>query len=161
MRLPLGILTGVGFIGGGAILKRGNAIWGVTTAATLWIVTAIGLCFGGGQLGLGVLATALAILTLWAMHRVDLRIRRERRAALVVAIDSDKAAPDLNALIRPLGYSARFRRQSRSENGGGIEIGYEIRWKQAECDEQSPAFLQIVGGQCEVRSYELISEVNH
>jgi putative Mg2+ transporter-C (MgtC) family protein len=53
MRLPLGILTGVGFIGGGAILKRGSLVTGVTTAATLWIVTAIGLCFGGGQLGLG------------------------------------------------------------------------------------------------------------
>src|SRR5579863_7181345 len=39
MRLPLGILTGVGFIGGGAILRRGNLVIGVTTAATLWYVT--------------------------------------------------------------------------------------------------------------------------
>jgi putative Mg2+ transporter-C (MgtC) family protein len=39
MRLPLGILTGVGFIGGGAILRRGSLIVGVTTAATLWYVT--------------------------------------------------------------------------------------------------------------------------
>ena len=53
MRLPLGILTGVGFIGGG-ILKRGDSIQGVTTAATLWFVTVIGLCFGGGQNELGV-----------------------------------------------------------------------------------------------------------
>jgi putative Mg2+ transporter-C (MgtC) family protein len=65
MRLPLGILTGVGFLGGGAILKRGGSISGVTTAATLWIATVIGLSFGGGQLGLGVIATGLAILTLW------------------------------------------------------------------------------------------------
>ena len=43
MRLPLGILTGVGFIGGGAILRRDNIISGVTTAATLWYVTVIGL----------------------------------------------------------------------------------------------------------------------
>jgi putative Mg2+ transporter-C (MgtC) family protein len=39
MRLPLGILTGVGFIGGGTILKRGDLVTGVTTAATLWAVT--------------------------------------------------------------------------------------------------------------------------
>jgi MgtC family len=52
MRLPLGILTGVGFIGGGTILKRGDLVTGVTTAATLWLVTVIGLCFGGGQLAL-------------------------------------------------------------------------------------------------------------
>jgi putative Mg2+ transporter-C (MgtC) family protein len=48
VRLPLGILTGVGFIGGGVILKRDDAIRGLTTAATLWFVTVIGLCFGGG-----------------------------------------------------------------------------------------------------------------
>ncbi len=49
MRLPLGVLTGMGFIGGGAILKRGNRVSGVTTAATLWVATVLGLCFGGGQ----------------------------------------------------------------------------------------------------------------
>jgi putative Mg2+ transporter-C (MgtC) family protein len=53
MRLPLGILTGVVFIGGGAILRRGDITVGVTTAATLWVVTVIGLCIGGGQIFLG------------------------------------------------------------------------------------------------------------
>jgi MgtC family len=48
-RLPLGILTGVGFIGGSAILHRGDITVGVTTAATLWPVPVIGLCIGGGQ----------------------------------------------------------------------------------------------------------------
>lgn len=52
MRLPLGILTGMGFIGGGAILRRDGFVFGVTTAATLWFVTAIGLCFGVGRLRL-------------------------------------------------------------------------------------------------------------
>src|SRR5271156_4353417 len=49
MRLPLGILSGMGFIGAGTILRRDNFIQGITTAATLWFVTIIGLCFGGGQ----------------------------------------------------------------------------------------------------------------
>src|SRR5438128_2493786 len=50
MRLPLGILTGIGFIGAGAILRRDDMIMGVTTAATIWLATVIGLCFGAGQL---------------------------------------------------------------------------------------------------------------
>ena len=50
MRLPLGILSGVGFIGAGAILRRGDTVRGVTTAATIWLVTVVGRCFGGGQL---------------------------------------------------------------------------------------------------------------
>jgi len=49
MRLPLGILTGVGFIGAGAILRRREVVTGVTTAATLWYVTVIGLCFGADR----------------------------------------------------------------------------------------------------------------
>ena len=52
MRLPLGILTGMGFIGAGAILRNGDRVKGVTTAATLWLATVLGLCFGGGQHGL-------------------------------------------------------------------------------------------------------------
>ena len=68
MRLPLGILTGMGFIGGGAILRRGNMVQGVTTAATLWIVTVIGLCLGGGQLALGMTTLAMALAVLWALH---------------------------------------------------------------------------------------------
>jgi putative Mg2+ transporter-C (MgtC) family protein len=47
MRLPLGILTGMEFIGGGAILRRESLVLGVTAAATLWFVTVIGLCFRG------------------------------------------------------------------------------------------------------------------
>jgi putative Mg2+ transporter-C (MgtC) family protein len=62
MRLPLGILTGVGFIGGGAILRRDDLVVGVTTAATLWLATVAGLCIGGGQIGLGVAATVIGII---------------------------------------------------------------------------------------------------
>lgn len=49
MRLPLGILTGVGFIGVGAILRRGSLVIGVTTAATLWYVTVIGCALAAGR----------------------------------------------------------------------------------------------------------------
>ena len=68
MRLPLGILTGMGFIGGGAILRRGRMVQGVTTAATLWLVTVIGLCLGGGQLALGMTTLAITLLVLWGLN---------------------------------------------------------------------------------------------
>ncbi|MGZ2404268.1 putative membrane protein YhiD involved in acid resistance [Rhizobium ruizarguesonis] len=61
LRFPLGVLTGVGFIGGGAILKRGDMLTGVTTAATLWFMTVVGLCFGGGQILTGIVATAIGL----------------------------------------------------------------------------------------------------
>jgi len=86
MRLPLGILTGVGFIGGGAILRRDDIVVGVTTAATLWLATVVGLCFGGGQLGLGIAATALGVFALWGLKLVERRLRQERSATLAVEI---------------------------------------------------------------------------
>lgn len=86
MRLPLGILTGVGFIGGGAILRRGNLVIGVTTAATLWYVTVVGLCFGGGQVSLGWAATALGCFILWLLKWLEGFMATVRHARLVVTV---------------------------------------------------------------------------
>jgi putative Mg2+ transporter-C (MgtC) family protein len=78
LRFPLGVLTGVGLIGGGAILRRGSLVSGVTTAATLWMMTMIGLAFGGGQYVLGAAGTALTLVILLVLKWVDLVIPRER-----------------------------------------------------------------------------------
>jgi putative Mg2+ transporter-C (MgtC) family protein len=88
MRLPLGILTGVGFIGGGVILRRDNIVVGVTTAATLWLMTVVGLCFGGGQIDLGLAGTALGLFTLWLLPWFERRVRREHRARLWLEVDA-------------------------------------------------------------------------
>lgn len=101
MRLPLGILTGVGFIGAGVIIRRfDDVVVGVTTAATLWYVTVIGLCFGGGQIELGVVATVLGLLALWFLNSIESRLRRECRASL--RIEMDGASPSESQIRRML-----------------------------------------------------------
>ncbi|HET7847434.1 MAG TPA: MgtC/SapB family protein [Pseudolabrys sp.] len=87
MRLPLGILTGVGFIGAGAILRRNELVVGVTTAATLWYVTVVGLCFGGGQVLLGWIATAIGWLVLWGLARLEIRMAVEFRYRLSLTLN--------------------------------------------------------------------------
>ena len=82
MRFPLGILSGIGFIGAGAILRRGDAVRGVTTAATLWFVTVIGLCLGGGQLLLGMVATCLALAVLEIGRRVEKHLPNLHRGCM-------------------------------------------------------------------------------
>lgn len=89
MRLPLGILSGMGFIGAGAILRRNNLVLGVTTAATLWFTTVMGLCFGGGQLGLGIAALVLGFVTLWGLKYVERIIKQDSRALLVMTVLRD------------------------------------------------------------------------
>jgi putative Mg2+ transporter-C (MgtC) family protein len=80
MRLPLGILTGMGFIGGGAILRRDGLVVDVTTAATLWFVTVIGLCFGGGRLRLGLAAFVLAMGISLGLRWFDQHMKQEQHA---------------------------------------------------------------------------------
>src|SRR5688572_10350944 len=54
-RLAAGVLTGIGFLGAGAIVREGVTVRGVTTAAVLWYVTILGLAFGSGHLALGMI----------------------------------------------------------------------------------------------------------
>src|ERR1700692_4086863 len=89
MRLPLGILSGMGFIGAGAIVRKDNFVHGLTTAATLWFVTGLGLCFGGGQLVLGAVGMALGILVLEGLKRVENRWRQDRHAMLSVIVGTN------------------------------------------------------------------------
>jgi putative Mg2+ transporter-C (MgtC) family protein len=86
MRLPLGILSGIGFIGAGAIVKRGELAVGITTAATIWFVTVMGLCFGGGQLGLGLAGFAVGFLVLTGLKKIELRIPRRHSGTLHVTV---------------------------------------------------------------------------
>ncbi|MGI4814354.1 MAG: MgtC/SapB family protein [Janthinobacterium lividum] len=143
MRLPLGILSGVGFLGAGAILRRSNRIVGVTTAATLWIVTVIGLCFGGGQLLLGSAATVLALAVLWGLKFIEPYIQQERRATLVLeARDHGTANAALleglsAAQIHITGQSVAY-----SDEAARSEITYDLRWRGRRGDILPPDFLK-------------------
>jgi putative Mg2+ transporter-C (MgtC) family protein len=131
MRLPLGILTGVGFIGGGAILRRGDLITGITTAATLWVVTVIGLCFGGGQISLGVVGTIITVLTLAVLRWFESRLPREERGLLVIRTPFEDGMPArLNAVLSPFGYRATLERQSVF--GHESKFSFELVGKRAE-----------------------------
>jgi len=111
MRLPLGVLSGIGFIGAGAILRRGDMIRGITTAATIWLVTIIGLCFGGGQNGLGFAVTAIAFMTLWLLKGVEGGglIGRRGTITITVAGDRDDEA-SLCSMLAARGFQLRSRR---------------------------------------------------
>ncbi len=160
MRLPLGILTGVGFIGGGAILRRGDLVTGVTTAATLWMMTVIGLCIGGGQILLGVAATALGFVTLWGLRSLDRRMSREHRAVLVVAADATFSAIErLPALIGPLGYRARFLKQGRTD--ARTELSFEVCWRRPETGPPPIDLLKRAQTTYDVLSFEWVTESHH
>ncbi|WP_107312051.1 MgtC/SapB family protein [Burkholderia metallica] len=132
MRLPLGILTGMGFIGGGAILHRDGLVSGVTTAATLWFVTVIGLCIGGGQLSLGVLGLALALLVIWPLRFVEKRLRRVRTALIAVEYPRGSAARErLIERLRDAGFTCRTRGFHEAAAHAEREEELLVQWREA------------------------------
>jgi putative Mg2+ transporter-C (MgtC) family protein len=94
MRLPLGILTGMGFIGAGAIVRKGGSVEGVTTAATLWLATVVGLGFGGGHHGLALASLVLGIATLMGLTKLEHRVVQERRATLSIELTEEGPRPE-------------------------------------------------------------------
>jgi putative Mg2+ transporter-C (MgtC) family protein len=157
MRFPLGVLTGVGFIGGGAILRRGDLVTGVTTAATMWIMTMIGLALGGGQYGLGMIATVLTLVTLQALKWVDLKIPRDHKAILSVSWPRN-SPPDLQEMVRPLGYSARFVGMEHDADGNRFVFSFNLQWRQPDATGPSTDVLAVVADHCAVERFEVIGE---
>jgi len=70
-RIAQGAITGVGFIGAGVILKTGFTIQGLTTAACIWVVSAIGIAIGTGLYMAGIVAGGITFFTLWFLRRLE------------------------------------------------------------------------------------------
>jgi putative Mg2+ transporter-C (MgtC) family protein len=150
MRFPLGILTGVGFIGGGAILRRGDLVTGVTTAATLWYVTVVGLCFGGGQVLLGWVATAVGALVLWAVEWLEGFIAVQCHARLTLRLD--EGGPSDHAIRQ------RLRESALAVNAVVVTLEgahrthvYEVSDMRARSDASVPAVEDALGHEPGVR----------
>jgi len=79
-RIAAQVVTGVGFLGAGAILRQGDDVHGLTTAASIWVAAALGMAIGFGYYAIAVFTTLLVILMLVAIRPIELRFfRRNRR----------------------------------------------------------------------------------
>ena len=75
-RIASGIVTGIGFLGAGAIMRTGAGVKGLTTAAMIWVNAAVGVAVGGGEYRLAVIATAVALVVLILLNPVENLIDR-------------------------------------------------------------------------------------
>jgi putative Mg2+ transporter-C (MgtC) family protein len=96
-RIAAQIVTGIGFLGAGAIIRQGLSIRGLTTAATLWVVAAIGLAAGAGYYSGAIITTVVVLLALWPLRIVAYRMlvwARPEEGRLVIELPpGDSAAP--------------------------------------------------------------------
>ena len=143
MRLPLGILTGMGFIGGGAILKKGDTIVGVTTAATLWFVTVVGLCFGGGQIALGGAAFAIGMIVLRGLKRLESWLPQDRRATLTLTAALEGPTEEqICEEIVGRGFHIESLGVRHDKDERRLTLSCEVRWQSRPTDLLLPLFVK-------------------
>jgi putative Mg2+ transporter-C (MgtC) family protein len=153
LRFPLGVLTGVGFIGGGAILRRGDAVTGLTTAATIWMMTAVGLSIGGGQIGVGLVATVVAFLVLSPFKAIDTWMKRELSAHVTLRLSADTLPSGAKSRLEGLGCRARPVRM-RKLDSGEKDVTYQIKWSTSRSTISIEELLDRVGGEFVVVDFE-------
>jgi putative Mg2+ transporter-C (MgtC) family protein len=98
-RIAAQIVTGIGFLGAGAIIREGLSVRGLTTAGSLWVVAAIGMASGAGYYWPAVVTTLLTIFALWPLrilaYRVIERIKPEENRIVVELREGEPIAPFL------------------------------------------------------------------
>src|SRR3990170_1614989 len=96
-RVAAQIVTGIGFLGAGAILKYGPPVRGLTTAASLWAAAGIGMAAGAGLPVLGLAATGIVIVSLWPLRLLSerLELAAPRRLQVRVLLSGNGRLADL------------------------------------------------------------------
>lgn len=80
-RIAAGVMTGIGFLGAGTIIKHGATVHGLTTAASIWTAAAVGLAVGAGYLLAAAIVVLLTLFTLLLVQRADVYLKIYRRRA--------------------------------------------------------------------------------
>lgn len=78
-RIAAQIVTGVGFLGAGSILRQGEYVRGLTTAASIWVVASLGMAVGFGYFGVALFTAVVVVITLVAVRPLEERFFRNRR----------------------------------------------------------------------------------
>jgi putative Mg2+ transporter-C (MgtC) family protein len=99
-RIAAGAITGVGFLGAGAILKIGVTVQGLTTAACIWIVSAIGLSVGSGLYFAGTVAFGITIFSLLMLRAVERRMSSLIFRTLTVAAEEDVGMEVISSMLK-------------------------------------------------------------
>lgn len=119
-RVIQGIVTGIGFLGAGVILKEGFSVRGLTTAASIWVISAVGVTIGAGFYVAGAVATLLTLALLSILRTIEDRMPSQSFVHCHLSFPRDQVSDEewLRKLVAEHGYSITditYRLDSRTE----------------------------------------------
>lgn len=119
-RVAANIVTGIGFLGAGAIIREGTKIAGLTTASTIWLAASLGMGIGAGQYALVMLATLVIMVILWLFpwfERMINHMRESRTYEILLPLNTERA-DEIAGRFRQVGL--RVISQKEHKIGGGL-----------------------------------------
>ncbi len=118
-RVAANIVTGIGFLGAGAILREGTKIAGLTTASTIWLAASLGMGIGIGQYALALLSTLVILLILWLFpwfERGINHLREARTYEILLPLESQRAA-EIAQTFRQVGLHVIHHKEQKTRDG--------------------------------------------
>lgn len=125
-RIAASIVTGIGFLGGGAIMRTGVSVQGLTTAAGLWLVGAIGMSAGGGMYVVAVFATVLGLLALGVMRRFEDKEDALSACRLQIVLGQDAEWTDVESRLDRAGARWEMRALEVDRSGGSRRAEFNL-----------------------------------
>jgi putative Mg2+ transporter-C (MgtC) family protein len=119
-RVAAQVVSGIGFLGAGAILARGEIVKGLTTAASIWTVAAVGLAVGGGLYLAASASTVIILIILAGIKPLEEAYRSRNQSCLLkIEVDNGSLTPELlrSTLELRVGQVKRFLVESRNQGG--------------------------------------------
>lgn len=104
-RLAAQVVSGVGFLGAGAVIHNNGGIKGLTTASTIWLVMAIGLACGSMNFTLAIIATVVVMVVLVTFRRIERIVTRSNPYFVVLAPSDVPVMTDLLSVVKDFGYT--------------------------------------------------------
>jgi putative Mg2+ transporter-C (MgtC) family protein len=121
-RIAAQVVTGIGFLGAGAIIRGPAGVFGLTTASTIWAVAAIGMAVGFGQLSLATFGTVVILMALFAFDFIEHWIsdHRDIQDYHIVAENTDDALERIGVVFKDFGL--RVRKRDLYEEGASLVV---------------------------------------
>lgn len=142
-RLGAQVVSGIGFLGAGTIIRDRFSVTGLTTAATLWGVACIGLAVGSGYYLMGVITTGIIFLTLILFRKLEgvLKIKPSKAKLKVTAIYSEDIPLTIKGVLEKDGFLLKGVKFSKSKNGETVDFTYELSCPDAKAWDMLPQKL--------------------
>jgi putative Mg2+ transporter-C (MgtC) family protein len=125
-RIAAQIISGIGFLGAGAVLHSHGFVMGLTTAATIWVVAGVGMALGSGMYVVAVFATAMSLVTLYAMSILEDKVQgRKAYSYTLIVTNLNDALASINRILQENSVAAasfNFKKKS-----GHYRVWFNLR----------------------------------